>query len=69
MNMKEGKYVNTQAEIQASAIFHTRDIRGNDVPKFKEVCVGRPETYRICHRVVLLLLLRRKFIAQGIHKH
>lgn len=38
--MKEGKYVNIQAEIQVSAIFHMRDIRGNDVPKFKEVCVG-----------------------------
>lgn len=66
VNMKEGKNVNTQAEIQASAICHMRDIRGNDVPKFKEVCVGRPETYRICHWVVLLT---RKFIAQGIHKH
>lgn len=40
MNMKEGKYVNIQAEIQASASFHMRDIRGNDVSKFKEVCVG-----------------------------
>lgn len=39
MNMKEGKCVNIQAEIQASAIFHTRDIRGNDVPKFMEICV------------------------------
>ena len=38
--MKEGKYVNIQAEIQVSAIFHMRDIRRNDVPKFKEVCVG-----------------------------
>ena len=26
--MVEGKYVNIQAEIQASTIFHMRDIRG-----------------------------------------
>ena len=39
MNMKEGKCVNIQAEIQASAIFHTRDSRGNDALKFMEICV------------------------------
>ena len=39
MNMKEVKCVNIQAEIQASAIFHTRDIRGNDALKFMEICM------------------------------
>lgn len=47
MNMKEGKCVNIQAEIQASAIFHTRDIRGN-------------ENGNLCGDVMLVLFIRAR---------
>ena len=38
VNMIEGKDVNIQAEIQASAIFHMRDIRGTIYPSLKASC-------------------------------
>ena len=30
--MKEGEYAKTVANVQASAVFHLRDIRRNDLP-------------------------------------
>ena len=37
--MKGIKYARNLNKIQVSAIFHLRDIRRNDLPKFKEICM------------------------------
>ena len=40
--MKEGKYAKILAKIQAGAIFHMRDIRGNVLPTFFVFCMETP---------------------------
>ena len=39
--MKEGKYAKTLAKILVTAIFLTRDLRINFLPKFIEICMRR----------------------------
>ena len=42
LGIKGVKYAKTLAKIQASAIFHIRDIRRNVLPKFKEIVMDTP---------------------------
>ena len=78
--MKGGKYTKTLAKIWVEGIIRIRDIRGNVLPKFIELCMETPcwsssgwaptwrtETNRnICYRV---LLQKREFTRRGTHKH
>ena len=78
--MKWGKYTKTLAKIWVEGIIRTRDIRGNGLPKFREICMQTPcwsssgwaptwptETNRnICYRV---LPQKREFTPRGTHKH
>ena len=78
--MRGGKYTKTLAKIWVEGIILIRDIQGNVLPKFKELCMETPywsssecaptwrtETNRnICYRV---FLQKREFTPRGTHKH
>ena len=78
--MKGGKYTKTLAKIWVEGIIGIRDILGNVLPKFIQLCMETPcwsssgwaptwrtETNRnICYRV---LLQKREFTPRGTHKH
>ena len=77
--MKGGTYTKTLAKIQVRGIFCIRDIQGNVLAKFIEVCMANPcwcsprraptwrtETNRnICYRV---LQEKREFILRETYK-
>ena len=78
--MKGGKYTKTLAKIWVEGIIRIRDIRGNVLIKFIELCMETPcwsssgwaPTWRtesnrkVCYRV---LLQKREFTPRGTHKH
>ena len=77
--MKGGKYSKTIAKIQASAVFHIRDIRRNVLPKFIEICIDMPcwcpsrwaptQRTKINRNICYWVLKRkREFLSRGIHK-
>ena len=78
--MKGGKYTKTLAKIWVEGIICIRDIRGNVLPKFIELCTETPcwsssgwaPTWRtttnrnVCYRV---LIEKREFTPRGTYKH
>ena len=78
--MKGVKYTKFLAKTQVRRIFRIRDIRGNDLPKFIEICMETPcwcppgwaptlrteTSINICYRV---LVQRGEFFPRGTHEH